>query len=144
MGDEKMRVSGTLSKETIKTKDGIRTIAVIAKVYNGKQHIYIQEKTKRTTTPSEEEMQRRCKFAVCSTAGATLRKRFGIRAYDSASRRILYAACGKIFDRLTTANGSEPYPQEVVDAVIAKSHIPVDGTQELILDKLRKFVENAE
>ena len=135
-----MRVSGTLSRHTTYSRDGKRTIAVIAKVCNGKQRIYFQETTKRSTQPSEEEMGRRCKFAICSKASAELRKRFNIGGNDPKVRRLIYKACGleydehyRLIENVTT--------ERVVEGIILRADLVEGDRPEVALQRLQRFVE---
>lgn len=56
-------VRGTLSKTTIRTKHNAETVRVVAKVYDGKQHVYIQRSKERSTPVSEKELENRRLFA---------------------------------------------------------------------------------
>ena len=56
-------VRGTLSKTTIRTKHNGETVRVVAKVYDGKQHVYIQHVNPRSTPVSEKELENRRLFA---------------------------------------------------------------------------------
>jgi len=57
-------VSGTLSKRTIRTHDGIITRRVVACVRNGKQRIYFREDKPRTKKLSKAEVNAHLNFAT--------------------------------------------------------------------------------
>ena len=57
-------VSGTLSKKTIRTADGVITRRVVATMRNGKQHIYIREDSPRSTKISAAETNARFNFGT--------------------------------------------------------------------------------
>jgi len=61
------QVSGTLSKRTIRTKDGIITRRVVACVRNGKQRIYWREDKPRCTKISDNEIRARSSFAAMAS-----------------------------------------------------------------------------
>ena len=56
-------VRGTLSKTTVRTTHNGETVRVVAKVYDGKQHVYIQHVNPRSTPVSEKELENRRLFA---------------------------------------------------------------------------------
>ena len=58
------KVSGTLSKTKIQTKDGIITRRVVACVRNGKQRIYFREDKPRRTKISDAECNARSSFSI--------------------------------------------------------------------------------
>ena len=58
------KVTGTLSKRTIHTKNGVITRRVVASVRNGKQHIYWREDKPRTTKLSPAECNARFTFGT--------------------------------------------------------------------------------
>ena len=58
------KVSGTLTKQSYVTPDGIVTRRVVAQVRNGKQRIYIREDRPRSTKVTEAEIRQRNVFAA--------------------------------------------------------------------------------
>lgn len=61
------KVSGTLSKTTIRTSKGTVTRRVLACVRNGKQKLYIREDNPRRTKPSAKETTQRQTFALMAS-----------------------------------------------------------------------------
>ena len=78
-------VRGTLSKTTIRTKHNRETVRVVAKVYDGKQHVYIQRSKERSTPVTPEELQRREWFAEATRKAAEVMK-------DQISREAFHEA----------------------------------------------------
>jgi len=67
-------VRGTLSKTTIRSKHDRETVRVVAKVYDGKQHVYIQRSIQRSTPVTPEELQRREWFAEANKKTSEIMK----------------------------------------------------------------------
>ena len=67
-------MSGTISKHTVFTPEGKVTTRVIAKVINGKQKIYLQRSTPRSTPISENEIRQRNVFAAASAYWTQVKK----------------------------------------------------------------------
>lgn len=84
------KVSGTLSKRTIRTKDGIITRRIVATVRNGKQRIYIREDKPRTTKISTAETNARVNFAAIATEVAQR-----IADGDTRPRKLIWAEVKK-------------------------------------------------
>jgi hypothetical protein len=61
------KVSGTLSKRTYRTHDGIITKRVVAQVRNGKQHLYIRIDKPRRAKPNAAELQARSAFGTIAS-----------------------------------------------------------------------------
>ena len=80
------QVSGTLSKTTIRTKDGTITRRVVACVRNGKQRIYWREDKPRYSKITENEIQARSSFASMASEVA---KR--IANGDKRPRKLIWA-----------------------------------------------------
>ena len=78
-------VRGTLSKTTIRSKHNEETVRVVAKVYDGKQHVYIQRSIQRSTPVTPEELQRREWFAEATRKAAEVMK-------DQISREAFHEA----------------------------------------------------
>ena len=67
-------VSGTLSKETVITPNGKVTTRVVAKVINGKQRIYLQRSTPRSTPVTEKELLNRRVFEAANAYWMQVKK----------------------------------------------------------------------
>ena len=80
------QVSGTLSKRTIRTKDGIITRRVVACIRNGKQRVYWREDTPRRTPVTDNEIHARLSFA--SMASEVARR---LANGDKRSRKEIWA-----------------------------------------------------
>lgn len=90
------KVSGTLSKRTIRTKDGVITRRVVATVRNGKQRIYIREDKPRTTKISAAETNARFNFGRIA---AEVAKRMADG--DTRPRKVIWAAVKKELSKKT-------------------------------------------
>ena len=86
------KVSGTLSKRTIRTKDGVITRRVVASVRNGKQHIYFREDKPRTKKLSTAEVNAHFNFG---TIAVEVAKRMADG--DTRPRKAIWAAVKKEF-----------------------------------------------
>ena len=84
------KVSGTLSKRTIRTKDGVITRRVVASVRNGKQHIYFREDKPRTKKLSTAEVNAHFNFG---TIAVEVAKRMA--EGDTRPRKVIWAAVKK-------------------------------------------------
>lgn len=80
------RVSGTLSKTTIRTSKGIITRRVVAQVRNGKQKIYIREDKPRRSKITEKEITIRSNFALIAPEVARR-----MEAGDKRPRKLIWA-----------------------------------------------------
>ena len=67
-------VSGTLKKATVVTPEGVFINRLVAKVINGKQRIYLQQSTPRSTPITEKEMRQRRVFAAANAYWAIVKK----------------------------------------------------------------------
>ena len=90
------KVSGTLAKRTIRTKDGVITRRVVATVRNGKQRIYIREDKPRTTKISTAETNARFNFGRIA---AEVAKRMADG--DTRPRKVIWAAVKKELSKKT-------------------------------------------
>ena len=90
------KVSGTLAKRTIRTKDGVITRRVVATVRNGKQRIYIREDKPRTTKISASETNARFNFGRIA---AEVAKRMADG--DTRPRKVIWAAVKKELSKKT-------------------------------------------
>lgn len=90
------KVSGTLSKRTIRTKDGVITRRVVATVRNGKQRIYIREDKPRTKKLSTAETNARFNFGRIA---AEVAKRMADG--DTRPRKVIWAAVKKELSKKT-------------------------------------------
>lgn len=90
------KVSGTLAKRTIRTKDGVITRRVVATVRNGKQRIYIREDKPRTTKISAAETNARFNFGRIA---AEVAKRMD--EGDTRPRKVIWAAVKKELSKKT-------------------------------------------
>lgn len=90
------KVSGTLAKRTIRTKDGVITRRVVASVRNGKQRIYIREDKPRTTKISAAETNARFNFGRIA---AEVAKRMADG--DTRPRKVIWAAVKKELSKKT-------------------------------------------
>ena len=90
------KVSGTLAKRTIRTKDGVITRRVVATVRNGKQRIYIREDKPRTTKISAAETNARFNFGRIA---AEVAKRMADG--DTRPRKLIWAAVKKELSKKT-------------------------------------------
>ncbi len=90
------KVSGTLAKRTIRTKDGVITRRVVATVRNGKQRIYIREDKPRTTKISAAETNARFNFGRIA---AEVAKRMADG--DTRPRKVIWAAVKKELSKKT-------------------------------------------
>lgn len=80
-------VTGTLTKRTIRTSDGIViTRRVVAQVRNGKQKIYIREDKPRRSKPTTGEIAARSSFSLM--AKEVSRR---IEAGDPRPRKLIWA-----------------------------------------------------
>ena len=86
------KVSGTLSKRTIRTKDGVITRRVVASVRNGKQRIYFREDKPRTKKLSTAEVNAHFNFG---TIAVEVAKRMADG--DTRPRKVIWAAVKKEF-----------------------------------------------
>lgn len=90
------KVSGTLAKSTIRTKDGVITRRVVATVRNGKQRIYIREDKPRTTKISTAETNARFNFGRIA---AEVAKRMADG--DTRPRKVIWVAVKKELSKKT-------------------------------------------
>ena len=90
------KVSGTLAKRTIRTKDGVITRRVVATVRNGKQRIYIREDKPRSTKISAAETNARFNFGRIA---AEVAKRMADG--DTRPRKVIWAAVKKELSKKT-------------------------------------------
>ena len=90
------KVSGTLAKRTIRTKDGVITRRVVATVRNGKQRIYIREDKPRSTKNSAAETNARFNFGRIA---AEVAKRMADG--DTRPRKVIWAAVKKELSKKT-------------------------------------------
>ena len=90
------KVSGTLAKRTIRTKDGVITRRVVATVRNGKQRIYIREDKPRNTKISAAETNARFNFGRIA---AEVAKRMADG--DTRPRKVIWAAVKKELSKKT-------------------------------------------
>jgi hypothetical protein len=80
------KVSGTLSKTTIRTSSGTITRRVVAQFRNGKQKIYIREDKPRRSKITKGELAARWSFAVMASE-VTRRMAAG----DKRPRKVIWA-----------------------------------------------------
>lgn len=90
------KVSGTLAKRAIRTKDGVITRRVVATVRNGKQRIYIREDKPRTKKLSTAETNARFNFGRIA---AEVAKRMADG--DTRPRKVIWAAVKKELSKKT-------------------------------------------
>lgn len=90
------KVSGTLAKRTIRTKDGVITRRVVATVRNGKQRIYIREDKPRTTKISTAETNARFNFGRIAAEVAK-----SMADGDTRPRKVIWAAVKKELSKKT-------------------------------------------
>ena len=60
-------VTGTLTKTSIVTPNGVITKRVVAQVRNGKQKLYIREDKPRRSKPTNKELSARASFAFIAS-----------------------------------------------------------------------------
>ena len=101
------KVSGTLAKRTIRTKDGVITRRVVASVRNGKQHIYFREDKPRTRSvfPTNGKSGLRLEGPVANARfnfgkiAAEVAKRMADG--DTRPRKVIWAAVKKELSKKT-------------------------------------------
>ena len=133
------KVSGTLSKTTIRTSKGTITRRVVAQVRNGKQRIYFRENKPRRSKPTEKEIAQRRTFGFCSSVSSMLVSKYQLcgapkiksLAYQVVKKR--YLQC--------TERGMNPTAEFIIADIEAYAHLTPNDDPKALLRKLKAYAE---